>query len=693
MDVGWAGGAGLPPAAPRGHRDPSVPASLYLVTLMGPVRVHDAAGMEVAIPTRKARALLGYLLLARGRPVSRSRLAALLWERSAEAEARGSLRQALSELGRAFEGAPGRTAVLVSDRDTVRADVARLSVDALAVDRPDAPGWRDLPPTPLMDGLENLGEAFGEWLLAERDALAASLRALHEAALRRSADDPAAALALAERLVALDPAHEAGWRAVIRLHAEAGDRARALQEYDRCRAALRRTLEVEPSPETRDLAARVRNGRILALPPALPSPGGATGSQAVALAAVPAGLPVTLAEAGGPRRARVGVLPFAAGIGEGEALALAYAEEAAQELARYRHFDVIAPISLAAARGDAADRVFRAHDLHYAVDGSLRRADGERRLTISLLDVSGAARSIWSDRIVLSPAGMAEVEEAPLAALVARLQPLMVHIEGTRPALAGGTETGDLVLRAIPLLHSMEAARFALAGEMLAEAVARDPDDAAAAAWAARWHVFRIGQGWARDGAAALEEAERLAALAMTLDPESADAHATYGHVSSFLHKDFDSGLYYLDRSLELNPHQASAWALSAPSHCYAGDPAEALRRLARYRELAPHHPHDPIYGGMFTVAHVFAGEFERAAEVGRRAVRAAPDFTNGYKPLLAAMGHLRRKRDAKPFLDALLRREPGFNVHEFLRVYPFRRPEDRESYAEGLRLVGVPKG
>lgn len=255
------------------------------------------------------------------------------------------------------------------------------------------------------------------------------------------------------------------------------------------------------------------------------------------------------------------------------------------------------------------------------------------------------------------------------------------------------TDAGEIVLRAMPLMFSMDAARFHRAGEMLADAVTREPENAMAAAWAAQWHVFQIGQSWAPDPQAALEEAERLAVLAMSLDPESAEAAAIYGHVSSFLHKDFDSAAYYLGRSLELNPHQASSWALSAATQAYSGAPAEALRQLERYRSLAPCHPHDRILGQVFTTAYTLGGEFEKALTFGRRAVRAAPGFVNGYKPMLVALGHLGMSREARPVIEALLRVEPGFNVTDFVEAYPFRRPEDREAYAEGLRLAGAPKG
>ena len=51
----------------------------------------------------------------------------------------------------------------------------------------------------------------------------------------------------ARRLIAFDPTHEGASRALMRALADMGERAQALREYERCRKALRKVLDVEPS--------------------------------------------------------------------------------------------------------------------------------------------------------------------------------------------------------------------------------------------------------------------------------------------------------------------------------------------------------------------------------------------------------------------------------------------------------------
>ncbi|MBP0491819.1 BTAD domain-containing putative transcriptional regulator [Pararoseomonas indoligenes] len=648
------------------------------ITLLGPVRACDAAGHDLPLRTRKGRALLGHLLLARGRPVSRLRLATLLWERSGEIEARASLRQALAEVVRALQGAPAP--ILVVDRESIRADAACCEVDALALLDGQMP--LEWPVAPLMDGLEDIGEGFGEWLIGQREAVRFRLRDLLGEEADRLAADPdkqAEAVELARRAVESDVADEAGWRRLIRLHLAAGDRALALQTYERCCDALRRSLDVAPSPKTKELAERIRTQRLAS---SAPSPNLPSLALSQPIAAAPSD----------DQPLRVGVVPaqFQGGR-EPDAITTAYVGDVALELARYHHFDVISPMGLGPWLAEQPDaEALRALNLDYVVNVSIRGPELDRHLLVSLVDIAELARPLWSARAPLRPDAAGEVQSDVLHGLVARLEPVILHTEGTRPISRHATGTAATVLRAIPRLFSMEASRFMEAGQLLAEAVTRSPENAMAAAWAAHWHVFQIGQGWATDPRAALEEAERLATLAMSLDPENAEGLAIYGHVNSFLHKDFASAKHYFAQSLELNPHQAFAWAMSGATHVYSGDLTEAMRRMERYRTLAPFHPHDRILRHTFTAAHLLAGRFEEAVMIGRRSVRASPGFVNGYKHVLAALGHLGMRREAKPLLERLLTHESDFKVQNFVESYPFNRIEDREIYEAGLRLAGA---
>ncbi len=154
----------------------STPNHEIQICLLGEVRViHD--GAELALPpSRKARAVLGYLA-ASGRPHRRERLCEIFWD--VPDDPRGSLRWALSKLRSAIE--KDETRYIAADRERIALDGSSVSIDFVKIrDRLfDNPIF--IPPDELrqmadalsltfMDGLNNAGKGeFQSWLATERE--------------------------------------------------------------------------------------------------------------------------------------------------------------------------------------------------------------------------------------------------------------------------------------------------------------------------------------------------------------------------------------------------------------------------------------------------------------------------------------------------------------------------------------------
>jgi DNA-binding SARP family transcriptional activator len=657
------------------------------IHVLGPMRATTFLGENVLPHSRKARAILGFLCVAGGKPVARARLAAMLWDRAPENQARHSFRQGLSELSAAFGLYANE--LISGDRDTVRVDPNLCWIDALAVvcTVPWPPNQlrSDLAALcagELLEGLDGASATFDQWLLGERTRFSGQLKALLEDELQevdRSGAHATQRAAVAQRLIAYDTTHERASRVLMRALADLGDRAQAVREYERCRAALKGMLDVEPSPQTKALYGEIR---------ALSNRGGTES----AAGAVPASAELTPQPS--LNRLRVGVLSFhASSAAADRSLAFSLSQEIAAALARFRWFDVIAPsVSIAgraaAARGRAP---LRQKELDYVVDGTLRKAGEKLQISVRLLDLAHDAQPVWSDRFELAAGQLHLLDELVTARIVGRIDPVILFIEGQprRRERCGAT---GLLLRAIPLMYSMQREKYDQAGELISQAIDMDPENAMAAAWAAHWQVFYVGQGWAPDSDHALAIAQQHALRAIRLDPDNAEALGIYAHICAFLDKDFDSALYYFDRSLRLNPSLGFVWALSAVTHCYVGMPDVALAQMARYRDLAPFDPYFSFFEGISAFAYLLKRDYDNAAAVGRRMVRAHPGFINAYKTLIAALGHLGRRADARPYIEKLMTLEPNFSIERFAKFYPLKKAGDRELYMRGLRLAGAPE-
>ena len=232
-------------------------ASRLAVFLFGPPRI-ERAGTAVEPDTRKAIALLAYLAVT-GHAEGRDRLAALLWPDADDERARGALRRTLSALRTALGGehlsSDGLRVAL--DRDALDCDVHRfralLAAGRLA-EAADVYTGDFLSGFALRDSVQ-----FDEWQATEAEALRQELAGALER-LAHEERDAVRAIAYARRWLSLDPLNEAAHRALMRLHARAGERAAALRQYRECARALDRDLGVAPHRDTTALRDAIERG-------------------------------------------------------------------------------------------------------------------------------------------------------------------------------------------------------------------------------------------------------------------------------------------------------------------------------------------------------------------------------------------------------------------------------------------------
>jgi TolB-like protein/Flp pilus assembly protein TadD len=394
----------------------------------------------------------------------------------------------------------------------------------------------------------------------------------------------------------------------------------------------------------------------------------------------------------GRNRLRVAVLPFyGKGTSREEALASSLSHEIAAALARFRWFDLITPVSFHCrplVKFTSEDLLSK--QLDYAVDGLVSRHGNLLEIKVRLLDLTRSTQPVWSERFELAVRDLHRLNEMVMPRVVGSIDPVILFIEG-QPKRRDRYGATGLLLLAIPLIYSMERKKFERAGRLIAQALEIDADNAMGLAWWAIWHITRAAHGWANDPAEALAQAEAASRRAIQIDEENAEALGIYAHTCAWK-KDFDAAVKHFDRSLRLNPNLPLVWALSAVTCCYIGEPNEALKRLKRYHELAPFDPYTSFFETAYVLAYLIKGDYEQAALLGRGVVKATPDFSGSYKPLIAALGHLGHADEAKRHVDKLLSLEPNFTVERFGQVYPLKKHTDRRRYMEGLRLAGVPK-
>jgi DNA-binding SARP family transcriptional activator/sugar lactone lactonase YvrE len=218
------------------------------------------------LPGRQGRLLFAWLVVARGKQMTRRELAEALWQDDPPATWESALRLLVSKLRKVLADSPDhdRAELLAAEGgyrlelppgtwvDVFAAEsAARDAEERLAAGAPDeaiagAMLAESLLREPFMPGED------GNWVQTKRRECeglrARALNTLADASLQSGRME--ASLQWAEQAVAIEPFRDSGYRRLMAAHAAAGNRAEALQVYDRCRRLLAEELGAYPSPET-----------------------------------------------------------------------------------------------------------------------------------------------------------------------------------------------------------------------------------------------------------------------------------------------------------------------------------------------------------------------------------------------------------------------------------------------------------
>jgi len=234
------------------------------ILLLGPLEVRGSGVRLDLPPSKKARALLAYLV-ASGRPHARSSLCALLWQEVNDP--RAGLRWALSKLRTVVD--QGESSRIVTSGDRVEFQGGEGEVDLHRIRSAISDG----PATASLDALKEAQQAFrGEflegldlpschrfeaWCLGMRERLRLRHVSVLAALTHRLRDTPEEALPHALARLALDPFAEEAHIAAMDLLGDLGRVDRALEVYEGCRRMLSDHLEVPPSEELESARRRL----------------------------------------------------------------------------------------------------------------------------------------------------------------------------------------------------------------------------------------------------------------------------------------------------------------------------------------------------------------------------------------------------------------------------------------------------
>jgi len=299
-------------------------------------------------------------------------------------------------------------------------------------------------------------------------------------------------------------------------------------------------------------------------------------------------------------------------------------EEVINALAQIGEMKVVSRTSSFAFKGSREDvrNVGKALGVDAVIEGSVQRAGNRLRVTAQLINTRDGFH-LWSQTYEGVVDDVFSIEDQISRSVAKALQRTIGR--GAAGPTTRDIIAYDLYLKARHEEGLMTREHFDNAVANYHAAIARDPSFAEAYAGLAETYSLMDH----RPGLSTLEpkESYRLAVeaaeKALSLDPDSVEAHTALGHIDMHLGR-FDDARMHLDRALQLNPNFSNALLWHAI----------LLRVTARYAEGRPEFLRaeqlDPLSGFIATFVSGNAwlgGDFAVALQAAKRGIQVDPQY------------------------------------------------------------------
>jgi TolB-like protein/tetratricopeptide (TPR) repeat protein len=397
-----------------------------------------------------------------------------------------------------------------------------------------------------------------------------------------------------------------------------------------------------------------------------------------------------------PEGPSIAVLPFTnmSGDPEQDYFADGMAEDIITALSRCSGLFVIARNSSFTYKGQAVDirRVGRELGVNYVLEGSVRRGGDRLRISGQLIDATSGVH-LWADRFDGELTDVFELQDRITESVVAAIEPTLqfAEVERRKHSRPNKLDAYDLLLRAYGLEYEFTVESITAALDYLDQALTIDPTYAPAMATAAYYHALRHFQGWPQDNAHRARGVE-LAWRAVELAPNDAQVLWMAAFAIWNMSEERESACELFNRSLLINPNSAMALTLGGWIETMRGNQGTGRQMIERARRLSPRDPRGWFMSGAMALAAIIDENYSEAVSWAEKALVQNRRFAVALRALAVALVKTGQRDRAVQIVQELLKIEPELTISGFLTRIPVPLESMARTYAEALRVAGLPE-
>jgi DNA-binding SARP family transcriptional activator/TolB-like protein len=587
--------------------------------LFGGFRIHDVRHRPIELTGKKGAAIIAYLARSPGMTATREKLADLLWNDSDSEHSRNSLRQALSVLRQDLSSIDAN--ILHSRKDTIALGAGWVDSDADILETaPSARSEGQLEEAtsvyagPFLDGFFSGSSPFEEWAAAEREKfLTLAIDSLEK--LARLADVEKG-LAIARRLLAMEPTREASYRLEMELLATNGQRDRAIRTFEACRAMMQKEFGVDVSSKTRKLWQSLLVG---------PDP------EAFSLRT---GQMNGSPDSGSWKKPSIGVLGLVNLTAERseEHFAKGLVQDITTALSQRRDYVIVAELPTLTTQAGSLDvrRIATTFDVQYLLNGSVQRVAGDLRVNVQLID-AGNGQNVWAQRfdgrIQEGLEFQDRIAHSVMVALGIELQLTSWRVRDKSPP--GSPEVRRLINQAVTKYYEMTKASMQAAVVLAEQALAIEPDNPRAMRTLSIAISVGLTFGTLPNKPEHVERALALAQGAVRSVPDDEIARCFLAFALSTAGR-IEEAIAELHHAIVLNPNYANAHGDLAVLYALKGQTELAMLEANEAIRLGPLGLTEFWSHYSIVVIKFADGDDREALESARKVVRTRPGFIPG---------------------------------------------------------------
>ena len=399
-----------------------------------------------------------------------------------------------------------------------------------------------------------------------------------------------------------------------------------------------------------------------------------------------------------PDKPSIAVLPFQnmSGDPEQEYFADGMVEDIITALSRFKFLFVVARNSSFTYKGKTIDikQVGRELGVRYVLEGSVRKATGQVRITAQLIEAANSAH-LWADHFDGNLENIFDLQDRVTSSVVAAIAPKVQQAEFERSSRkpTNSLDAYDYYLRGIALHSKPTKETTEEALRLFSKVIELDPHFAAPYATAARCYSTRKVFGWTTDLSMELSEANRLVQIAVRLGADDAFVLGLCAFATFYLFGDLDGGAVYMERARTLNPNLAILWGGSGFLNVCLGQHDVGLEQIQHAMRLSPLDPSMGLWEHGIALGHFCAGRNQDAVLWSTLSLRdTGYEGGNTLAVLAASHAFLGHMEEAQKAIARLRLVAPDWRLSNLPDLKTIRRAEDRNRFLEGLRLAGLPE-